>query len=109
MTEQITLEQALELVDFDQGNDGTWHVTVVKGFCSFVKGDCGTVEGNCGTVKGYCGTVEGNCGIVDGCVLDTINGRQWQYVETPRERVMRLVKEGAAIDELLKALEQLND
>lgn len=135
MTEQITLEQALELVDFDQGNSGTWHVTVIKGSCVTVKGSCGTVEGTCGSVergcgavKGYCGivegvcgTVEGDCGIVrgdcgnvggnchtvEGCVLGTINGRQWQYVETPRQRMARLIKEGASQEELLKALEEL--
>lgn len=109
MTEQITLEQALELVDFDQSNCGTWHVNVVKGSCFTVKGSCGTVEGNCGIIKGYCGLVEGNCGIVDGRVLTTINGRQWQYVETPKERLTRLIEEGASKEELLNALEELND
>ena len=47
MTEQITLEQALELVDFDQDSDGTWRVHTVKGSCGTVEGDCYAVEGNC--------------------------------------------------------------
>ena len=88
MTDQITLEQALELVDFDRYDDGGW----------FVK-----------TVKGYCRTVKGNCHTVEGRVLGTINGRQWQYVETPEGKVVRLIEEGASKEELLKAMEELND
>jgi hypothetical protein len=34
---------------------------------------------------------------------------QWQYVETPREKMVRLIKESASKEDLLKALEQLND
>ena len=116
MTEQITLEQALELVAFDQYDDGAWFVTVVKGFCGTVKGNCGAVkgycgvvEGDCGIVKGYCSLLEGDCGIVNGHVRGTINGREWQYVEPPRKRMTRLIEEGASKEELLKALEELND
>lgn len=95
MTEQITIQQALELVDFDQYYDGVW-------FVGTVKGNCRVVEGNCGVVKGDCRTVEGR-------VVGTINGRQWQYVETSREQVVRLIEEGASKEALLKALEQLDD
>lgn len=109
MTDQITLEQALELVDFEQDSDGTWRVGTVKDNCITVAGYCNTVEGNCGTVKGYCNTVEGNCGRVKGRVLGTIHGRQWRYVETPKEKMARLIKEGASEEELLKALEELNN
>jgi hypothetical protein len=101
MTEQITLDEALRLVDFDQGNAGTWYVSVVKGNCDIVKGSCDTVEGGCRIVKG-------DCCIVEGRVFGTINGRQWQYVETPKEQMARLIKEGASKEELLKALEELN-
>ena len=41
MTKQITLEQALKLVDFDQFQDGSWFVKTVKGYCHIVKGSCG--------------------------------------------------------------------
>ena len=109
MTKQITLEQALKLVDFHHYPDAGWRVLTVKGDCITVEGYCGIVEGNCSIVKGKCGTVKGNCGTVEGCVLYTINGRQWQYVETPTEKMRRLIKEGASEEELLKALEQLND
>jgi hypothetical protein len=101
MTEQITLDEALRLVDFDQYDDGTWCVAVVKGNCHTVKGYCDIVEGSCGTV-------EGDCRIVEGRVLGTINGCQWQYVETPKEKMARLIEEGASKEELLRALEQLN-
>jgi hypothetical protein len=135
MTKQITLQQALELVDFDQNSYGTWRVSVVKGgcdtvedYCGIVKGECGTVKGNCGTVEGDCGVVKGYCGVVkgdchtvkgdcsfvkgdchtvEGRLLGTINGRQWQYIETPREKIVRLIEEGASKEELLKALEEL--
>jgi hypothetical protein len=93
MTEQITLDEALRLVDFDQYRDGSWRVKTVKDYCH--------------TVKGYCHTVQGDCGTVEGRVLYTINGRQWRYVETPKEKIVRLVEEGASKEELLKALEEL--
>ena len=81
MTNQITLEEALELVDFFKAYDGTWRVTTVKG-------DCGKVEGK---------------------VFTTINGKEWQYIETPRERLVRLAQEGADKEQLLEALNQLED
>jgi gamma-glutamylcyclotransferase (GGCT)/AIG2-like uncharacterized protein YtfP len=100
MTDQITLEQALKLVDFDQFHDGSWFVKTVKGDCDTVKGECYIVEGDCGTVEGDCHSVRGR-------VLTTINGRQWQYVETRKGKMSRLIEEGAAKEELLKALEEL--
>ena len=116
MTDQITLEEALELVTFCQKLDGTWVVANVKSNCSIVEGNCGTVEGDCGTVKGNCNFVEGDCVIVNGdCdlvgvkVFKTINGRQWQYVETPKEKLQRLIKEGADKEQLLEAVDQLEN
>lgn len=178
MTKQITLEEALKLVEFKAGPDGNWQVSTVKGncdtvegecgivktYCGIVEGDCGTVkgycdtvrgncytvkgdcsivEGNCFTVKGYCSTVKGNCGTVQGdcgtvvgncrmvkgychtvggnCVTvkgnclrvegevqGTINGREWQYVKTPREKLQRLI-EGTGNRELIDAFNELED
>ena len=47
MTQQITLEEALELVTFVRAPNGEWLVCTVHG-------DCGTVEGDCMIVKGDC-------------------------------------------------------
>jgi len=94
MTNQITLDEALKLVDFDQLQNGQWYVK--------------TVKGNCITVQGYCEVIYGNVHTVEGRVVATINGREWQYVDDPRERVARLLKEGAPKEELLEALEQLD-
>ena len=107
--EQITLDEALRLVDFDQYHDGSWFVRTVKSFCDTVEGSCCTVKGNCTIIKGHCGTVEGDCHTVEGRVLYTINGRPWQYVETPREKMVRLIEEGASKEQLLKALKELDD
>jgi hypothetical protein len=102
MSNQITLEEALKLVEFKEGCPGHWYVAAVKG-------DCGVVEGNCKTVKGYCGTVEGDCGIVKGEVCQTINGRQWQYVETPKEKLKRLIEAEADHEQLLEAFNEMED
>ena len=68
MTNQITLEEALKLVSFYQQSDGTWHVKNVNGD---VKDDVyGHVRGNVlGDVKGL------------------IAGRNWQFVEMPKNRL----------------------
>lgn len=115
MAEQITLEKVLELVTFCQKLDGTWVVANVKSNCSIVEGNCGTVEGDCGTVKGNCNFVEGDCVIVKGdCelvggkVFKTINGCQWQYIETPKQKPHRLIKE-TGNQELIDAFNQLEN
>ena len=69
MAEQITLEEALELVEFQQDVCGGWRV--------------GTVKGNCHVVKGHCTIVEGDCVCVRGKVRCTINGREWKFIEEP--------------------------
>ena len=123
MTNQITLEEALELVDFYKNADGNWQVHTVKGDCRTVKGNCGIVKGNCNLLEGNCGIVKGNsitvggncnlvrgdCGTVEGEVLYTIAGRQWQYTETPKQRLERLIKDGATKEQLLEAVGQLDD
>ncbi len=66
----------------------------------------GDVRGNVfGDVGGnVTGDVRGNVfGDVDG----TINGREWNFVETPKEKLQRLVKEGATKEALLAAIDQL--
>ena len=88
MTEQITLKKALELVDFRQDSKGEWYVGVVRGDCYLVKG---------------------NCNFVDGEVFGAINGREWQYVETPREKLQRLIEKGAGKEQLIEAFNQLED
>ena len=129
MADQITLEEALELVTFCQKLDGTWVVANVKSNCSIVEGNCGTVEGDCGTVKGNCNfvegdcvivkgncdfvkgncdTVEGDCITVEGKVFNTINGREWQYVETPKQKLQRLIKE-TGNQELIDSFNQLEN
>ena len=105
MDNQITIEEALELVEFELGPGG-WRVKHVNGN---VLGDvCGDVWGNVrGDVRrNVLGNVKGSVG---GNVGGTINGRQWQFVETPKEKLKRLIDEGADRDEILKALNQLED
>ena len=105
---QITLEEALKIVTFEQDADGTWYVTRVQGDCATVEGRCETVKGNCGTVEGDCYLVKGDCDFVEGEVLDTINGRKWAYVETPREKLQRLI-EKTDNQELIDAFNQLEN
>lgn len=129
MATQITLEEALELVEFRKGYYGKWYAGVVKGNCNLVKGNCDVIEGNCDIVKGNCDIVEGDCGTVvgnchsvkgdcdiveglvitvEGDVFGRINGRRWQYVETPKERFERLL-EKTENKELIEAFKQLED
>jgi len=81
MTDQITLEEALKLVDFEF-IEGEWCVGAVKGNCGVVEGNCAFVEGDCHIVEGDCCIVRGNCLIN---VFGTINGHRWQYVETSED------------------------
>jgi len=74
MADQITLEEALELVEFELGPEG-WRVKHVKGG---VYGDVlGKVWGD------VCCNVYGN-------VYGTINGRQWMFIGTPKEELNQL-------------------
>ena len=82
MPQQITLEEALKLVTFYQSVDGTWYVVHVFGDV---------------------------CGDVSGDVYGSIRGRKWKFVETPKERLKRLVKEGADEEVLLNMIDQLED
>ena len=85
MTDQITLEEALQLVNYVQDDAGKWHVGIVWG-----------------NVRK---TVMGNVG---GTVLGTISGNKWAYIETPRQKLARLIKEKGD-QELIKAFNELED
>ena len=101
MDNQITLEEALALVDFEFYLEG-WRVKHVKGsIYGNVNGDVyGDVRGN---VRGdIWRNVGGNVG-------GTISGRQWKLIETPKEKLKRLVKEGAGKGELLAVIDQLEN
>ena len=129
MTRQITLEKALELVKFESTSEG-WQVEHIKGnVCGDVWGSVkGRVRGDVGgavcgsvlcdvwgSVKGDVygdvgGTVCGDVGRdVRGDVGGTINGRLWKFIETPKERLRRLIEEDADKDKILEALDRLED
>ena len=129
MTNQPTMEQVLDLVNFKQYYDGSWYVVDVKGdVVGSVGGDVvgcvfgnvyGSVGGNVrGSVGGYvCGNVEGSVGgnvegnvegNVGGYVTGTINGKEWQYIETPAEKLRRLIEENGNT-EMIQALNDLEN
>ena len=97
MTAKITLEEALELVTFYRGFDGTWRIKDVKNTVD------GIVEGSVfGDIKGsVCGNICGNLG-------GRINGRNWQFFETRKDKFQRLLEEKGD-QELLEAFNQLED
>ena len=85
-----TMEEMLELVSFVRDDDDTLFVENVKG----------TVVGS---VRGSVyGSVWGNVG---GDVWGSVGGSEWQYVETPKERAIRLIREGKG-EEAIKVLEE---
>lgn len=112
MTEP-TKEEMMELVEFEREFSGRLRVKSVK---SDVWGDVeGAVYGNIdgdvdGNVQGsVVGSVRGHvwgdvsCD-VHGNVWGTIKGRKWEFVETPKERVALLIRQGK-YEEAIKALE----
>ena len=104
MEDQITLEEALRLVYFEKYK-GEWHVDTVRGDCRFVEGDCNAVMGNCGAV-------EGDCNEIYGTVKTTIKGRKWQFIETPAEKLERLIVSNSNLqsemkDEMIKTLNEI--
>ena len=94
MTKQITLEEALKLVSFYHADTWGWQVRDVN---VDVKGDIhgdvggdvfGTVGGNIYGDVNVFGAVGGNIyGDVNDHVWGKINGREWEYVETPKEKL----------------------
>lgn len=120
MEDQITLEEALRLVYFEKYN-GEWYVNTVRGDCRFVEGDCYIVKGDCTHVIGDCNNVGGNCGFVQGdctaiygTVKTTINSREWQFIETPAEKLKRLIVSNSNLQpemkgEMIKTLDKITD
>lgn len=107
MTEQITLEEALQLVSFTKEGGVNWRVGMVHGDIdgnvdgSVFGGVRGDVGGNVG------GHVGGNIyGCVFGSVWGTISGKKWTSIETPREKLARLIKESGNA-ELIEAFNQV--
>ncbi|MCP4886623.1 MAG: hypothetical protein GY904_08410 [Planctomycetaceae bacterium] len=106
MTNQITRDELLDLIFVEKGAGGGWYISGVKtDVYGKVQGDVyGDIGGD------VCGNVTGNVrGNVFGDVDGTINGREWDFVETPTEKLQRLVTEGATKEELLLAIDQLED
>jgi len=121
MTEQITLEEALKLVSFEYATGVGWRVHTINGDVNgYIYGDLyGDVNGNLygdlnghidGAVKGYIdGNVEGDIhGDVKGDIHGDVNGREWEFVETPEEKLQRLIKESGN-QELIDTFNQLED
>ena len=109
MTKQITLEEALKLVSFYQLSGGSWQVLEVNGYIK------GSVNGdvNCdvnGDVKGYVGgDIKGAVfGSIVGNVLGTINGREWKFIETPKDKLQRLI-EDSGNQELIDTFNQMEN
>ena len=74
MDNQITLKEALALVEFEICQEG-WRVKHVKGDV------CGNVQGD------VCGNVQGDVWLDVG---GTIRGRQWKFSETPKKEPKHL-------------------
>jgi len=121
MNNQITLEEILKLVSVGKDANGEWCINnVVVDVKGNVWGDvCGDVEGSVkgnvvgtvwGDVKcGVGGSVKGNVvGNVVGNVNGTIKGREWQFVETPKEKLKRLLEESGN-PELLEAFDKMEN
>ena len=109
-----TMEEVLKLVEFDRGEDGGLYVkNVFGGVCGSVIGNVkGDVYGSViGNIRGNVwGSIEGNVqgsiqGDVWGTVQGKITGREWHFVETPKERAIRLIREGRG-EEAIKVLEE---
>lgn len=96
--ERPTNEEMMKLVDFERDVDGTLFVKNVKGsVLGYVEGDVrASIQGS----------VSGNIyGHVGGRVCGAVNGRKWQFVETPKEKAIRLIREGKS-EEAIKVLEE---
>ena len=81
MMKEPTMAEMKQLVDFQRNGHGQLFVCDV-----------------------YC-TVWGD---VHGTVKGTIEGRKWQFVETPKEKAIRLVREGKG-DEAIAVLEETQE
>ena len=89
-----TMEEVLNLVEFKRNLRGKLYVLDVKVSIA-------------GSVWGHvAGDVNGSVwGRVEGRVEGTIGGREWEFVETPKEKIIRLIREGRG-EEAIVALEE---
>ena len=91
---ELTIQEILALVTFTLDANGSLVISDVFGYVS------GSVLGN------VCGNVEGDIGgCVGGSVGGTINGYKWRFVETSKEKTIRLIREGRG-DEAIKVLQE---
>jgi len=88
-----TKKEMQELVEFERNIHGTLYVADVKASIN------GSVWGN--VLGGVNGSIYGG---VEGTVFGTISGQQWQFVETPKEKAIRLIREGKS-EEAIDVLE----
>ena len=95
--EEPTMEEVLELVDFQRNVHGRLYVRTVKV----------SVEGS---VWGHVNGDVNGCiyGDVEGTVEGTISGREWRFVETPKEKAIRLIRR-RRYEEAIMALEEETD
>ena len=109
MTKQITLEEALELVSFYHSDKCGWQVHDVN---SYVLGSLyGAVNGN--IYSDVLGSVVGNVfgdihGDVKGGVWGKIKGQSWKFIETPKDKLQRLITE-LGNQELIDAFNQMEN
>lgn len=89
-----TMEEVLDLVDFQRNVHGRLYVIDVN--TSVTGSVFGHVHGNVN------GSIYGD---VEGSVEGTISGQQWQFAETPKEKAIRLIREGKS-EEAIMALEE---
>ena len=92
-----TIEQVLKLVAFGRNMHGEWRIYSILGDIAF-------------DVHGHIrGSVYGDIHEdVTGRVLGKINGRNWQSIESPMEKLGRLIKESGD-EEMLEAFNQLEN
>ena len=92
-----TMEEVQELVEFYRDDEGKLKVyRVFGGVKRDVEGTIGSVVGSIGSVWGSVhGDVNGSIyGDIEGTVEGMIGGREWEFVETPKEKIIRLIREG---------------
>jgi hypothetical protein len=109
MTKQITLEEVLKLVSFEHRGALGWGVCSVFG--NIYGAVNGAVNGDIyGDVKGdiYGDIGGGVIGTITGNDWGTISGRKWEFVETPKEKLQRLITESGN-QELIDTFNQLED
>ena len=109
MTDQITLKEALKLVSFRQVSPQGWRVGDVNGnvdghINGYVRGSVkGCVGGNVdGSILGH---VDGD---VDGIVKGKISGSEWEFIETPEDKLRRLITKSGN-QELIDTFNQMEN